>query len=181
MYGTQIVWFSFLLCFPLLAMYTHHCACCHVCTAALHVLRVTPVSWSSTSPTGSPKRRMSYPSRSRPPLTRPHQVRCAIECCLRTFIPSSRLTRLPAVNIAQHSYFNLTGHGSGTVLGHELTLHSADHYTPVDANQIPTGQVRAGGGGRCWGRHGGGGMCMQAVRAGGGAGGGAAGACACGR
>ena len=46
-----------------------------------------------------------------------------------------------AVNVAQHSYFNLAGHASGTVLDHVLTLHGADHYTPVDATQIPTGEV----------------------------------------
>ena len=34
------------------------------------------------------------------------------------------------INLAQHSYFNLGGHASGTVLDHELTIHG-DHYTPV--------------------------------------------------
>jgi aldose 1-epimerase len=46
-----------------------------------------------------------------------------------------------AVNVAQHSYFNLAGHASGSVLDHFLTLHGADHFTPVDATQIPTGEV----------------------------------------
>ena len=44
------------------------------------------------------------------------------------------------LNITQHSYFNLSGVGSGDVLGHRLTLH-ADKYTPVDATQIPTGEI----------------------------------------
>lgn len=35
------------------------------------------------------------------------------------------------MNLAQHSYFNLGGHSSGTILGHELTIHGGDHYTPV--------------------------------------------------
>lgn len=35
------------------------------------------------------------------------------------------------VHFLQHSYFNLAGHASGTILGHQLTLHGGDHYTPV--------------------------------------------------
>jgi galactose mutarotase-like enzyme len=49
------------------------------------------------------------------------------------------LLATPAVNIAQHSYFNLAGHASGDVLGHLVKL-AADHYTPVDKHQIPTGK-----------------------------------------
>lgn len=41
-------------------------------------------------------------------------------------------------NIAHHSYFNLDGRSS--ILDHELQVN-ASHYTPVDDELIPTGQV----------------------------------------
>ncbi|MEI2722685.1 MAG: hypothetical protein V9H26_03820 [Verrucomicrobiota bacterium] len=42
-------------------------------------------------------------------------------------------------NLTHHSYFNFAG--KGEVLGHVVTIH-ADRFTPVDANMIPTGELR---------------------------------------
>lgn len=44
-------------------------------------------------------------------------------------------------NMTNHTYFNIGGHDSGTILDQVLTLY-APHYTPVrDAQAIPTGEI----------------------------------------
>ncbi|HEX4169098.1 MAG TPA: aldose epimerase family protein [Bryobacteraceae bacterium] len=44
------------------------------------------------------------------------------------------------LNLTNHSYFNLRGAGSATVLTHKLML-DADRFTPTNANLIPTGKL----------------------------------------
>lgn len=43
-------------------------------------------------------------------------------------------------NMTNHSYFNLNGHNSGTILNHTLVI-DANEFTPVGDGSIPTGEI----------------------------------------
>jgi aldose 1-epimerase len=43
-------------------------------------------------------------------------------------------------NPTNHSYFNLSGHNSGSVKSHQVQI-LASHYTPTDSQAIPTGEI----------------------------------------
>ncbi len=53
---------------------------------------------------------------------------------------SATTDKLTVINMTFHGYFNLTGNPEMSILGEELMI-DADHYTPVDSTQIPTGVI----------------------------------------
>jgi aldose 1-epimerase len=91
----------------------------------------THATFALTSPAGD----MGFPGEVRACCTYrlPGDLRLMIEMTATTDAPT-------VVNLAHHSYFNLAGHGAGDILGHDLQI-AAPAYLPVDAENIPTGEI----------------------------------------
>ena len=74
------------------------------------------------------------------------QVRYTLTDDNRLHIRYSATTSAPTViNMTNHSYFNLNGDGSTTVLNHLLTI-DADRYAPLDPTFLPIGPLEPVGG-----------------------------------
>jgi aldose 1-epimerase len=89
------------------------------------------VLFSLTSPDGD----QGYPGTVSASVA--YQLTDAGELKIRMTAASDRPT---PVNMVHHSYWNLGGHGAGDIRKHRMTI-DANHYLPVDATLIPTGEV----------------------------------------
>ena len=46
------------------------------------------------------------------------------------------------INLTNHCYFNLNGHGSNNATDHHLKINS-QHYTPLNTDMVPTGNIQS--------------------------------------
>ncbi|MEO6978318.1 MAG: aldose epimerase family protein [Mucilaginibacter sp.] len=53
---------------------------------------------------------------------------------------SAKTDKTTLLNLTQHTYFNLAGHASGSILDHELMMPLSS-YLPVNKSQVPHGEL----------------------------------------
>ncbi|WCJ30414.1 Galactose mutarotase-like superfamily protein [Euphorbia peplus] len=55
--------------------------------------------------------------------------------------PGDLSDKATPVSLAQHTYWNLAGHNSGSILNHSIQIWGTQ-ITPVDENTVPTGELK---------------------------------------
>ena len=68
------------------------------------------------------------------------RVKYSIEGSILRIEYTAVTTEETYINLTHHSFFNLNGEGSGSILNHSLRLN-AEYYLPVNQNLIPTGSI----------------------------------------
>lgn len=74
------------------------------------------------------------------PATLRVQVRYTAQDGALTVEYTATADRPTLCNLTNHSYFNLNGHASGSVLSHSIQIF-ADRYTPNGDGNVPTGEI----------------------------------------
>lgn len=69
------------------------------------------------------------------------EVRYILQNAALTIHYAARCDQDTALNLTNHTYFNLAGHSAGTIRDHLISL-AASRYTPADSGNIPTGVLR---------------------------------------